>query len=396
MNGNPTHPAAGDWSPRPSVCVVGSGWRYVSGISYYTCHLANAFANHTEVSAILMRRLLPKHLYPGAARVGLEISDLKYRPDVAVLDGVDWFWGLSMARALIFLVRRRPDVVIFQWWSGTVLHSYRVIAWVARLLGGATVIEFHEVLDTAEANIPFVGSYVRWGLRPLLRRSIGFAVHSEYDRSLLAKHYGIMHKPIVVIPHGPFDHGTQQDAKRPRTADQPVCVLFFGTIRPYKGLEHLIEAFNSLDPVVASRLSLNVVGETWENWTRPSELIRASPHRAQINFVNHYVTDAEANDMFLNADVVILPYLRSSASGPLHQAMSYGLPVVVSSVGGLTEAASAYSGATLVRPGDVDALRAILQDIATTVTGNVYASPYTWESSVDKFMALIKTGEGTS
>ena len=88
-----------------------------------------------------------------------------------------------------------------------------------------------------------------------------------------------------------------------------------------------------------------VVGETWEGWTLPLELIERSPYRDDIELVNRYVTDQEAAGYFQRADVVALPYLRSSASGPLAIAQAYGLPVVVTAVGGLVEAAADYTGA---------------------------------------------------
>ena len=57
-------------APRPPggrhrLCIVGSGWRFTSGISYYTCLLANALSRDHEVSVIPMRQLLPRRLYPG-------------------------------------------------------------------------------------------------------------------------------------------------------------------------------------------------------------------------------------------------------------------------------------------------------------------------------------------
>ena len=91
-----------------------------------------------------------------------------------------------------------------------------------------------------------------------------------------------------------------------------------------------------------------MVGETWEGWTLPAELIAASPAADRITLVNRYVTDAEVDRFFAEADVVVLPYRRSSASGPLHIAMSHGLPVVVTAVGGLVEAAEHYSGTVFV------------------------------------------------
>ena len=54
----------------PRVLVVGSGWRFTSGISYYTCRLANALASELPTDVMLMRQLVPTALYPGRGRVG--------------------------------------------------------------------------------------------------------------------------------------------------------------------------------------------------------------------------------------------------------------------------------------------------------------------------------------
>ena len=136
------------------ICVVGAGTRFLGGISYYTLHLVNALARSHVVSLILMRQLLPTCFYPGRKRVGARLTWLEYDPLVRVFDGVDWYWLPSMLRALLFLLRERPDAVVFQWWSGTVLHSYLLLALVSRLLRVQTVIEFHEVLDPGEAKLP--------------------------------------------------------------------------------------------------------------------------------------------------------------------------------------------------------------------------------------------------
>src|SRR2546430_8627776 len=135
------------------VCVVGSGKRFLSGISYYALHLVNALAKSHRVSVILMRRLLPAAFYPGRKRVGANLTQLEYDPAVQAFDGVDWYWLPSIFRSLAFLIREHPAVVVFQWWSGTVLHSYLLLALAASLLKSQVVIEFHEVLDTGEAKL---------------------------------------------------------------------------------------------------------------------------------------------------------------------------------------------------------------------------------------------------
>ncbi len=372
------------------VCVVGAGTRFLSGISYYTQVLANELARSHDVSVILMRQLLPTRLYPGRARVGVELVRPVYAPGMRVFDGVDWYWIPSLARALAFLVRERPEVLVLQWWTGTVLHSYTALAAMARLLGVHVVIEFHEVLDPAEASQPLVQRYVQAISPALLRLTAGFVVHSEYDRALLEEHYKLGDRPVALIPHGPYNQyvGTGMGAA-PAAEGSGVCrLLFFGTIRPFKGLEDLLTAFDALSPDEAARYQLTVVGETWEGWTLPEEMIARSPHRDRITFTNRYVHDDEVGDFFAAADVVVLPYHRSSASGPLQIAMSTGLPVIVTAVGGLREAVSGYAGAITIPPKDPEALRAALPR-AAALRGQRFADPHSWERTVQRYDALF-------
>ena len=164
-----------------------------------------------------------------------------------------------------------------------------------------------------------------------------------------------------------------------------VSLLFFGTIRPYKGLEDLLRVFNGLAADEAAGLRLMVIGETWEGCTEPGRLIAASPYRERITFVNDYVPDDVVAAAFSQADVVVLPYRRSSSSGPLHVAMSWGLPVVVSRVGGLPEAAAGYAGAVFTEPGDTGALRSAIRQ-AVTLAGRRFTDPRRWDDSAQALL----------
>lgn len=372
------------------VCVIGSGTRFLSGISYYTLQLTNTLAHSYRVSSILMRQLLPRRLYPGRNRVGAPLTPLRFHSTVRSFDGVDWHWIPSMAQALAFLVRERPNIVVFQWWTGAVLHSYLALAIAARILGARIVIEFHEVLDTGEARVPFVGSYVSTLAPVLVAMASGFVIHSQADRPVLEQHYRIGRRPIALIPHGPYNqYHLQADHPVAREAPADCCnLLFFGIIRPYKGLEDLIMAFDALSDDEVKGFWLTIIGETWEGWTLPLERISQSRHRDRITLVNRYVTDAEVAASFAGADAVVLPYHRSSASGPLHVAMSWNLPVAVSQVGGLTEVAHVYGGAVMVPPEDVVALTQALRTLKHMV-GQRFADPYSWEHTRAQYDALF-------
>jgi glycosyltransferase involved in cell wall biosynthesis len=319
------------------VLVVGAGTRFLSGMSYYTLRLANALAEVFPVATIAMRQLMPTGLYPGASRVGTVTPALHHTPDVTVLPSVDWYWLPSLLHAVVGLARWKPDVVVFQWWTGTVLHTYLALALIARLRGAAVIVEFHEVLDTGEDRIPLARSYVQLVAPLFVGLASGFVIHSEADRGPLEDRYHLGRRPSAVVPHGPYDHHVQQsspavDGARIGRVAPPdaVNLLFFGVIRPFKGLEDLVEAFDGLPDDEIGGFWLTVVGETWEGWNLPIERIAVSRHRDRITLVNRYVDDAEVGTFFAAADAVVLPYRRSSASGPAHVSMSHGLPLVIS------------------------------------------------------------------
>ena len=354
----------GNWScpARTGVCVVGPGKRFLSGLTYHTYVVAELLAERETTSVIFLRQLLPTRWYPGGTRVGADLSHLRLSPRIARFDGVDWYWLPSLLQALWFLARRRPRTLLIQWWTAAAAHTQLVLALAARALGARVVVELHEIIDPGEAQRVWVTRYGRMVGPLLFRTADRFIVHSEHDRQLFSETYGLDADRVEVI--GLPVHRHYHLDTRSREAPEGVCnILYFGVIRPFKGVEDLIDAFERLTPEEVEGFWLTVVGETWEGWTVPGERIATSPYRERITFVNRYVTDEEVDAWFNGADVVALPYHRSSMSGPLHVAMSYGLPIVTTTVGGLPEAVEHYPGAHLVAPRSpaelVDALRQV-------------------------------------
>ena len=364
-------------------------------MSYYTIRLTNALAQKFEVAVIPMRQLIPTFLYPGRSRVGTASTRFDFGNEVTVMPGIDWFWIPNLFRDLYSLAKWRPDVVIFEWWTGTVLHTYLAIGVLARLLGASVVVEFHEVLDTGEERIKLARVWVWVMNRPFFGLASAFVVHSDVDRKPVERRYRLRGRPCVVIPLGPHDHHASPPSGDDSTAafrsapPDSLNLLFFGIIRPYKGLEDLVRAFDKLDDQEVQRYWLTVVGETWEGWDLPIELIEASRHRARITLVNRFVDDDEVIGHFAAADAVVLPYHRSSASSPAHVAMSNGLPLVITSVGGLPASVADYEGAILVPPHDpvmlLDAIRR-LPDLC----GRSYEDPHSWDRTSRLYGELIQ------
>jgi len=372
------------------VVVVGSGWLFASGISHYTYRLSSALAEEYPVGTLLMRRLLPRRLYPGRNHVGAAVANAVYPDDIQVYDGVDWYWGASLTQALRYLDHQRPTVLVLQWWTGAVLHTYLRLARHAARLGARVILEWHEGQDVGEATLPGTRRYVQTLMPRLLSKVDAHVVHSVFDLRSITASYSLGDALVRVIPHGPYDHLVQPAgaaAGDPASCD-PFRLLYLGVVRPFKGVEDLVAAFSALAREQANRFRLSVVGETWEGWTTPNQAIVSSPHADLIERVDRYVTDAELAAYFERADAVVLPYHRSSSSGPLQIAMSAGLPVVVTAVGGLVEAVQNYPGAVLVPPRDPAALRDALLQLLK-LRGQRYADPHSWERTADAYRGLI-------
>jgi glycosyltransferase involved in cell wall biosynthesis len=377
------------------VLVVGAGTRFLSAMSYYTIRVTDALARRFAVAFIPMRQLIPTCLYPGRSRVGSTSTRLELDPAVAVMKGIDWFWGVNLLRDLARLRAWQPDVVIFQWWTGSVLHTYLVLGSFARLQGASVIVEFHEVLDTAEQRIPLARAWVRVIGRPFFALADAFVIHSEADRGRIAAQYRVGNRPCIVIPHGPNDHhvstacvdGLRRVVSR-NAPSSSLNLLFFGIIRPYKGLEDLVRAFEMLDDDEVKGFWLTVVGETWEGWNLPIRLIERSRHRSRITLANRFVDDDEVIGYFAGADAVVLPYHRCSASSPASVAMANGLPLVLTDVGGLPEAVAGYGGAILVPPRNPRALCDAIRRLPE-LRGHRYRDPHSWDHTVSAYAELI-------
>jgi glycosyltransferase involved in cell wall biosynthesis len=369
-------------------------------MSYYTIRVTNALAEVFSVAFIPMRRLIPTFLYPGRSRVGSTSTRFTYVASVFLMTGVDWYWGRKFPAVLFRIRTWRPEVVIFEWWTGTVLHTYLAIAIVAKLSGASIIVEFHEVLDSGEERIPLARAWVALLGRPFFHLASAFVIHSENDRSPIERRYRLRGRPCVVIPHGPLDHHAAPivtnggSAIVPlRAAPDEVCnLLFFGIIRPYKGLEDLVRAFDALDEQEVERFWLTVVGETWEGWDLPIDLIEESRYRERITLVNRFVHDDEVIAYFAGADAVVLPYHRSSASSPAHVTMSNGLPLIITSVGGLPAAVADYDGALLVPPHDPAALANAIR-LIPEMGGQRFKDPHSWDRTVALYEGLMRDVE---
>ena len=189
--------------------------------------------------------------------------------------------------------------------------------------------------------------------------------HSEHGAGRLRDEVGLDPAKVRVIPHGAFDYLTKLPEEKPLPPElegaQGPVILCFGLLRPYKGIENLIEAYGQIAGSGGSRdAELWIVGNPRLDVAPLRDLAAATPGR--VRFVTRFVDDAEIPAIFRRADLVVLPYLDAEHSGVLYTGLAFGKPLVLSAVGGFPEVAET-GAARLVPPGYTAALASTLAEL---------------------------------
>lgn len=184
-------------------------------------------------------------------------------------------------------------------------------------------------------------------------------VHTEHTRRVLEEEFGIAGTAIVRVPFGAYPVVAPAALVR---HTGPLRVLFFGEIRRNKGLGELLEAVAQLE-ARGIACQLTVAGACTD----------FRPYRAQIERLSltdrvetriEYIPEPEVRDYFAAADVIALPYTTIDQSAVAHLALSFGRPLVASSIGGLADLLRASEGGLPVPPADTTALADALERLA--------------------------------
>lgn len=217
--------------------------------------------------------------------------------------------------------------------------------------GAPLVVSVHDVVPHRSR----LGRAEHVVLKRTYDRADSLVVAHESLRAALVSDFGLAESSIHVVPLPVFP--VPYAFTMPPPAGSPL-VLFFGALRPNKGLSVLVEAARLLAGrdvrfVIAGR------GDATEE-AIAKDAARSDPRiDARIGFVNM----ADKQSLYAQASIVVLPYTSfASQSGVLHDAYAHGRPVVVTDVGALGRSVREDGTGLVVAPGDPVALaRAIDQ-----------------------------------
>ncbi len=322
---------------KTKISIIGPVYPYRGGIAQYTEALTKALSKKAEVYPVSFKRLYPKSLYPGKSDKVAPLEKSKKENVDYILDATSL---KSWNQAIKKIADRKCDVAIITWWTFVWQPALGYIAWRLKKKGIKVIYLCHNVMDHEE----------NWLKKQVSRKGIsiadGYIVHSGEEAKQIK-----LFKPSAKImrrPHPIFTHFPKPSGKLKKRGK--LELLYFGLIRPYKGVDVLIDAIKKLnDPEV----HLTIVGEVWGDKNKEkltNQLKQYGQDNIEHNF--EYVDEKEAAEYFDRADVVVLPYLSATGSGVVTLAYYYGKPVLATAVGGLPDVVSNGETGRLVRPGN--------------------------------------------
>ncbi|WP_239375198.1 glycosyltransferase [Frankia sp. Cj5] len=330
------------------IVIVGPAHPYKGGVAQHTTELARRLAMRGHrVRIESWSRQYPVRLYPGHQRV----SHPETEPFAATSYPLSWRRPDSWVR-LGRRLRHDVDVVIFVLVTPIQVPAYLGILAALRPGSGPVVLALcHNVLPherrTGDEALA----------RALLRRVSGVVVHTPTEADQART---LTDRPVSVAMLAPHLWPGRQATAAGGADDgghRHHRLLFFGLVRPYKGLDVLLRALAMGPPEVR----LTVAGEFWEGLDRLRAIVVDRGLRARVELRPGYVPAAEVPALFAAADALVLPYRSGTATQNVGLAHLYGLPVVATRVGGLAGAVRDGVDGLLAAPGDPVSLAGALR-----------------------------------
>lgn len=300
---------------RPRVALIGPVPPYRAGIAYCTMRLAQEM----NAGVVSFKRQFPRMFYPGSS--DLDPTLPKFEGARFLLDIVNPFTWL---RTALTLRRENPDAVILVWWVWVWALPYLTLL---ALLPKHTrvILQCHNIGDKEPA------AWKRFLTNLILRRGDVLVVHAKSEAEDARKR---THRPIVTtfLPVHELGGAVPSRAEaRKQLGLKGNVALFFGHVRPFKGLDIALRAW----PLLNTDVTLVVAGEAW--WKGEAEYRTLAQGLPNVRLDFRFIPDAEIATYFAAADVVLAPYRIEAQSGVALTAFHFARPVIASNAGGLPE-----------------------------------------------------------
>jgi len=309
------------------IAIVGPVYPYRAGVAYCTTRLAQELG----ADVISFKRQYPKRFYPGGDDIDptLPRADAEFVLDI--LNPLTWFRSL-----------RQYDAVIFVWWIWVWAIPYRLMMTRSRRV----ILQCHNIGEKEPA----------WWKRVLanmvFRRADALVVHARSEAEEASRRTRAESVSTFLPVHELGGEIPSRDEARRKLGLTGNVALFFGHIRPFKGLDIALEAWKQVP-----NATLVVAGESWWGTAAPAV-------QPNVRFDLRFIPDSEIATYFAATDVVLAPYRSEAQSGVALTAFHFARPVIATAVGGLPDIIDGQNG-ILVPPENPDALAKAVEEFFT-------------------------------
>lgn len=310
------------------IVLIGPVYPYRSGIAHYTGALYEELIKKYEVSLISFKMQYPKFLFRMPQKDERNIHE-KIEEAQFILNTANPFNIVKVAHTI---KKMAPDLLIMQWWHPYFAPCDWILLKILRKI--KTVFICHNVFPHERFPMD------RFLTKMVLKLGHGFVTQSDMDtqdlRSILSK------ANCITAVHPTYDKFNYENMSMDEArrllgiAKEKKVLLFFGFVREYKGLKHLLRAM----PSIAEKYEdaeLWVVGEFGSDRNDYLEIIEQTNIADRLRLVDQYVPDTEIQKYFAASDLVILPYESATQSGIVQIAYGFSKPVIATEVGGLPD-----------------------------------------------------------
>lgn len=278
-----------------------------------------------------------------------------------------WRLLIYYARLMRYASSAKPNIFHILWNNKIEYFDRTLLLLYYKVLGKKIVLTAHNVNQARRDSKDSLLN--RLTLKIQYRLADGIFVHTQKMKNELLEDFGVHERAVTVIRH-PINNAfpdtdlTPAEAKRQLgLRDDERAILFFGRIKPYKGLEHLLAAFQRL-VMSDANYRLIIAGELQKGHEKYLEEVQRTVtselDRGQIILKIQFIPDEEMELYLKAADILVLPYNEIFQSGVLFLGYSFGLPVIATDVGSFREEIVEGKTGFLCRPADPE-------DLAKTV-----------------------------
>jgi glycosyltransferase involved in cell wall biosynthesis len=344
------------------IVIIGPIYPYRGGISHYTAMLAQAFAKaEHQIEVISFSRQYPAWLYPGSSDKDPSQMHLITQGRFILDPFLPWTWLRAAKEVSAF----KPDVVIIQWWTTFWAIPYSILGYWLKRMGLRSVFMIHNVLPHEPRP------WDPWLAKQALSKGYAFIAQTEHEKVRLLdlipnSAVQVCQIPTFTMFH--INHLSKPEARRRlQLPDKQYVLLFFGFVRPYKGLKHLLQALSLLQ-IQGGKPYLIVAGEFWEDHQSYQNQIDLLKLTDQVYLENRYIPNEEVEVFFSAADCLVAPYVGGTQSAAVSIARSFGLPMIVTDIVAQGIDKENYRNIIVVPAGDPQVLACAIQRAMESLT----------------------------